>query len=116
MGKYAYGYEQQFLIVKEEYVINKDIDSYYLVACDVMFTQMTTKKGIKLFGERAVTVMFKEYKELDKRTMPGKLVFGPISYDSLSRIEISEALEAVHLTKEKREGKIKECTCTNRSK
>ena len=60
--------------------------------------------------------MFKEYKQLDKRLMPGKLVFGPISYDSLSRKEISEALEAVYLTKEIREGKIKECTCANRSK
>lgn len=103
-------------MVKEDYDINKDMDSYYTLACEVMFTQMNAKKGIKMFGECAVAAMFKEYKQLNDGPMPGKPVFGPISYDELSQQEIKEALEAVNLIKEKRDGKIKGRTCANGSK
>ena len=60
--------------------------------------------------------MFKEYKQLDKGPIPGKPVFGSISYDSLSKQEIKEALEAVNLIKEQRDGKIKGRTCVDGSK
>ena len=113
---YTHRKHRQFLMTKEKYDINKDMDTYYSLACDVMFTQMNAKKGIKLFGERAVAAMFKEYKQLDKGPMPGKPVFGPISYESLTNQEIREALEAVNLIKEKRDGKIKGRTCANGSK
>ena len=113
---YTHGRHRQFLMTKEKYDINQDMDTYYSIACDVMFTQMNAKKGIKLFGERAVAAMFKEYKQLDKGPMPGKPVFGPISYNSLSRKEVNEALEAVNLIKEKRNGKIKGRNCANWSK
>ena len=103
-------------MAKEKYDINQDMDTYYSLACDVMFTQMNAKKGIKLFGERAVASMFKEHEQLDKGPMPGKSVFRPISYESLTRKEINEALEAVNLIKEKRDGKNKGRTCANGSK
>ena len=77
---------------------------------------MNAKKGIKLFGEKAVVAMFKEYKQLDKGPMAGKSVFGSISYDSLSKQESNGALEAVNLIKEKRDGKIKGRTCADGSK
>ena len=34
------------------------------LAVDVKFTQMKDKKGIKKYGERAVTAMYKEYTQL----------------------------------------------------
>jgi len=34
-------------------------------AIEVMFTQMKTKKGIMLFGERAVAAVYKKYKQLN---------------------------------------------------
>ena len=48
-------------------------------AVDVMFTQMSAKQGIKLFGERAIAAMYKELKQLvDEGAMPGKPVVQPI--------------------------------------
>ena len=48
--------------------------------------------------------------------MPGKPVFAPIAYDTLSQQDKVEALEAVNLIKEKRDGAIKGRTCANGSK
>ena len=48
---YTHGKERQFLIVDEDYNKDKDMNTYYSIACDVMFTQMSAKKGIKMFGE-----------------------------------------------------------------
>ena len=58
-----------------------------------MFTQMNAKKGIKLFDEKAVVAMFKEYKQLDKGPMPGKPVFGSISYDFIRKQEINKSIK-----------------------
>ena len=71
-------------MLNEKYNAEKEmnsIDNYYSKACDVMFTQMNAKKGIKLFGERAIAAMFKEFKQMDQGPMPGKPVFAPIDYD-----------------------------------
>ena len=32
---------------------------------DICFTQMTAKNGIRMYGERAVAAMLKEYKQLN---------------------------------------------------
>ena len=115
-GKYyTHGKSHQFLTIKEKYDPNADMNTYYSTACEVMFTQMNAKKGIKQFGERAVAAMFKEYEQLDKGPMPGKPVFEPINYNDLTQEERKQALEAVNLIKEKRCGTIKGRTCTNGS-
>lgn len=104
---YTHEKERQFLIVDEDYNKDKDMNTYYSIACDVMFTQMSAKKGIKMFGERAIAALLKEYNQMDKAPMPGKPVFGAVDYHTLSVQEKKEALEAVNLIKEKRDGKIK---------
>jgi hypothetical protein len=104
------------MMVKENYGINQDMDSYMSLATKVMFTQMNTKEGIKRFGERAIAAMYKEYKQIDEGPIPGKPVFGVFNSTKLSWEEKKQALEAVNLIKEKRCGKIKGCTCTNGSK
>ena len=38
---------------------------------EVTFTQMSAKKGIARFGERAVCVIIKEYKQLDQGSFRG---------------------------------------------
>ena len=91
-------------------------DEYMAIATKVMFTQMTAKKGMKLFGEQAVAAMFKEYKQLNEGAVPGKPVLAPIDPDTLSREEKRQSLEAVNLIKEKRCGKIKGRTCANGSR
>jgi hypothetical protein len=113
---YTHGRHRQFMMVKENYDINQDMDSYMSLATKVMFTQMNAKKGIKRFGERAIAAMFKEYKQMDEGPMPGKPVFGVCDSTKLSWEEKRQALEAVNLIKEKRCGKIKGRTCANGSK
>ena len=50
----VHGQHCQSLMMKEKYDTSKDIDTEMPLAYDVMFTQMSAKKGIKQFGERAV--------------------------------------------------------------
>jgi hypothetical protein len=113
---YKHGRERQFLMMKEKCNVKKDVDRYYIIACNVMFTQMSAKKGIKMFGKHALAAMLKEYKQMDQGPMPGKSVFGPIAYEDLTKKEKREALEAVNLIKRKRCGKLKGRTCANGSK
>ena len=83
---------------------------------DVMFTQMSVKRGIKLFKERAVAAMIKELTQLDKGGMGRKPVVISIDPKLLTPEKRKLALEAVHLIKEKRDGKIKGRNCANRSR
>ena len=46
--------------MKEKYDTGDDIDTYMYLAHNVMFTQISAKKGIKQFGEQEVVAMFKE--------------------------------------------------------
>ena len=48
-------------------------------ATGVLFTQMSAKKGIKKFGERAVAAMIKEFKQIHEGPMPGKPVIRPVA-------------------------------------
>ena len=89
--------------------------TYMNRAVGVLFTQMTAKRGIKLFGERAIAAMTKEFNQLDKGAFPGKPVVEPIDPTTLTKDEKQRAMEAVNLIKEKRCGKIKGRTCANGS-
>ena len=62
---YIHNTHWKFMIIKEKYNVNEDVDTYPSLSHKVMFTKMNAKKGIKLFGERAIVAMFKGYKQLD---------------------------------------------------
>ena len=76
----------------------------------ICFNQMTAKKGIELFGEKAVAAMFKEYKQLDDLDVLGRL-----DPDSLTDEQKRNALRAVNLIKMKRDGKCKGRACADGS-
>ena len=82
----------------------------YSIAVNVMFNQMHASKGIKMFREKAVAAILKEYKQLNDMC-----VLGRIDYDSLTEEQKRLALNAVNLIKEKRNGKVKGRTCANGS-
>ena len=78
--------------------------------------QMSAKKGFKVFGDRAVEAIIKEFKQLNDGAFPGKPVVEPIAHESLTNDEIKRAMEAVSLIKEKRNGVMKGRTCADGSK
>ena len=88
----------------------------YTKALHVMFTQISAHKGIKLFGELAVSAMFKELKQLNDGVVPGKTFIEPIYFDDLIDKDKKESLEAVNLIAQKRCSKIKGQTCANGSR
>jgi len=63
---------------------------------------MSAGKEIKQFGERAIAAMFKEYNQLNDLT-----VFGRVNPDTLTQEQKDNALWAINLIKEKRNGIIK---------
>ena len=64
-----------------------------------MFTQMHSKKLMKLFGERAIAAMIKLFKKLDEGAMPGNPVVIPLNPDEITDSERRQALEVVKLIK-----------------
>ena len=64
--------------------------------------QMSAKRGIKLFGERAVAAIYKEYKQLNDLE-----VFKGVDPDTLTFEVKKAALNIINTIKEKRTGKIK---------
>jgi hypothetical protein len=99
-------YKMQFVSVPESEQASWT-DNCYRIAVDIMFTQMTATKGIKLFGERAVAVMFKEYTQMNV------MVFGCIDPNKLTSQHKREAQRAVNLIKEKRCGRLKGRACAD---
>lgn len=81
--------------------------NHMCTAVGVVLTQMTARKGIKLFGERAVAAMYKEFKQMHDLEVFGKLD------RPLTRKEKKKALRAINLIKEKRSGDLKGGTCTD---
>ena len=69
---------------------------------------MTATKGIKVFGQRAVSALFKEYKQFYDMD-----VFERVKVDDLPQIAKNKALNAINLIKEKGNGDIKGRTCAN---
>ena len=56
---YSHNTHWQFIMIKEKYNVNEDVYTYQSLFHKVIFTQMNSKKGIKLLGERAIAAMFK---------------------------------------------------------
>ena len=94
---------------------NVKTNNFRAIVTNVMSTQMSAKKGIKMFGERAIAALVKEFKQLVEGAVPGKPVIRPINPESLSVEEKMRAMEAVNFIKEKRCGKIKGRSCANGS-
>ena len=78
---------------------NTNTHAYIQAAVNVLFTQMHTKKGIKLFCDRDISAMIKEFKQLDEGAMPGNLVVIPLNPDELTDAESRQAPEAANLIK-----------------
>ena len=97
-------------------VENDSTQSYISRAIGILLTQMSATEGIKKHGEKTIAVLIKEFKQLDTGPMKGKHVVEPITYISLSSKDKKEALEAINLIKEKRDGSIKGRSCTNGAK
>ena len=70
--------------------------------------QMSARKGIKLFGDRAVQAIMEEYKQLNMME-----VFDRIDPSSLSKEQKYKALRAITLIKEKKCGAMKGRTCAD---
>ena len=79
----------------------------------IVFTQMSANQGIKKHGDKAVAAVFKELQQLDTGVLPGNPVVAPQDPTELTAKDMREALEAVNLIKEKRNGELKGRTCVN---
>ena len=75
-----------------------------------VMTQMTATAGIKKHGQRAVDALFKEFCQLDDKS-----VFGAIKADTLTSAQKHAALRAINLIKEKRDGALKGRSCADGS-
>ena len=104
------------LFMKQARNINEH--SFFQRTLNALFLspQMSARKGIKTFGDRAIEAIVSELKQLDVGAFPGKPVVEPIEYNSLTKEELRSALEAVSLIKEKRSGKMKGRVCANGSR
>ena len=86
------------------------VHSFMEAATKVMFTQMNAYKGIKMFGERAISALIKEYKQLNDKKVMGR------TYPSkLLELQKRRALQVINTIKKKRCGKIKGRSVANRS-
>jgi hypothetical protein len=83
------------------------IDLQHYVTGFIM-TQMTATAGIKKHGEKAVNALLMEFCQLDD-----KEVFKGLMASELTSSQRKEALRAVNLIKEKRDGKLKGRTCAD---
>ena len=82
----------------------------------VLSLQMTASKGIKLYGEVAVSAMIKEFKQLINRLFPGKPVVEAIELKDLTEKDRKTALDTINLIKIKKNGVVKGRTCANGSR
>ena len=79
-----------------------DYTNRYGYAAHMLMVQVSAKKGLKLFGERAAVAIITEFKQLHD-----KAVFKPVAQHSIPYEEKRKALRAITLVQEKRCGKIK---------
>ena len=108
-GRYYYrNPKYQHLYPEEAYTaltIRKPSDGIgnkYCYATNILLLQMSAKRGLEVFGERAEDALVKEYKQFDE-----KEVFVPVMFDSLKPEERKKALNAISLIEQKRTGKVK---------
>ena len=81
----------------------------------ILAQQMSAKRGIKLFGEKAISAMIKEFSQLNSGVTPGKPVVEPVDANSLTKEQRKKALEMVNIIAEKRCGKLKGRSCADGS-
>ena len=62
------------------------------LACNVIFTQITVKRGFKQYGAKAVAAMIKEFTQLNEGAVPGKPVVVPTDSNSLTVTEKRKSL------------------------
>ena len=75
-----------------------------------MFTQMSATKGIKKHGQLALNALRKEFEQF--RSLD---VLEPLDAFTLTEEQKSDALRAISVIKEKRDGTIKGRTCADGS-
>jgi hypothetical protein len=80
-----------------------------LQACSFLQTY-SLKQGIKKFGDKGVTAVHKEMKQLN-----GRVVFEPINIDEMTALERKRAMESLIFLNEKRDETIKARFCANGS-
>jgi len=98
-------YMQVVSVLGQRLQEGKVIDKVMLQKCMVghcFAQQMSAAKGIRMYGERAMEAMAKEYAQLDNLA-----VFIPRMWNSLTKEERISALSVIDLVQEKRSGKIK---------
>lgn len=78
--------------------------------------QVSARKGIKEYGDRAIAAIIKECIQLEQGAFPNKPVVEPIYEHELTAVEKQAAMNAVSLIKEKRCGKLKARVCADGSK
>ena len=101
----------QFLMMNQKHDNRNYIDNYQNMARSVMFAQINAKKGIKIFGERTVATMPKEFLQMNEGPMSGKTVFGSQHASKMTPPQKKNTLEAINLIKEKRDANGKGHTC-----
>jgi hypothetical protein len=79
-----------------------DYSNRYGYAAHMLMVQVSAKKGLKMFGERAAMAIITEFKQLHDKS-----VFKPVHMNSVPYEERKKALRAITLVQEKRCGKIK---------
>ena len=96
-----------------EVMNNKNTHAYMQAEVNMLFTHMHAKKRVKLFGERDISALIKEPKQLDEGDILGKKMAIPFNLDEIIDAERRKAIEAVNLIKEKINGTIKVRTSAN---
>ena len=89
----------QEMMIAYKLMNNKNTHACMQAAVNMMFTHMHVKRVIKLFGERSISEMIKEFRQLDEGAMPVNPVVIPINPDELTDADIIQALEALILLK-----------------
>ena len=69
---------------------------------------MSTKDGIQKYGDKAIKVLYNEFLQLHDME-----VFLPVYHNKLSKQQLKDALRAISVIKEKRDGTLKGRTCAD---
>ena len=81
-----------------------EINPYIQAVVNVMFTHMSEKERMKIFGETAVEAMVKKLQQPEKLSLESKPVVIPIYPKYQQEKEKVQTLEAVTLIQENRDG------------
>ena len=71
-------------LMKKTVQHNQDTNYMHIITKVLFMQQMSATKGIDKFGEKAIAVLFKEFKQLNDGPMPGKPVITPLALKDLT--------------------------------